>query len=85
MTDVQITIRLGRKTRDDLLVFPRAQILGDDVADEIWMVFPYRSSLVTAKAIGERRRSTTFVAPWGGHVLDRHPERRDSVEDPATS
>jgi len=35
VTDVQITIRLGRKTGDDLLVFPRAQILGDDVADEI--------------------------------------------------
>ena len=35
VTDVQIAVRLRRKTRDDLLVFPRPQILRDDVSDEI--------------------------------------------------
>ncbi len=45
VTDVQITIRLRRKTRDDFLVFPRAQIFRDDVADEVGRSFRFSRHL----------------------------------------
>jgi hypothetical protein len=35
VADVQIAIRFGRKTGNDLLVFPRPKIFGDNVANEV--------------------------------------------------
>jgi hypothetical protein len=35
MTDVEITVGLGRKPGDDGVVLPGAKIITDDVADEI--------------------------------------------------
>src|SRR5262249_15076090 len=40
VADVQITSRLGRKTRDDFVVFPSPQILRDDVTNKIRWSFP---------------------------------------------
>ena len=35
MTEMKVTVRLGRKTRDRGLMFPRGKVFGDDVSDEI--------------------------------------------------
>jgi hypothetical protein len=50
---VQITIWLGRKTRNNLLVFSRAQILRDDVANEVGRSLCF-SRHRKAQSIGER-------------------------------
>lgn len=39
MSDVKISVRLRRKTGDDLRVFAACQVGGDDFADEVFAAF----------------------------------------------
>ena len=58
VTDVQIAVRLRRKAGDDAAVMlARAQVVLDDLADEIRAARPARSSAITTShSTGERRR-----------------------------
>ena len=78
VADVQITIRLGRKARDDLLVFSGAQILRDDVADEVRRSFCFsrhrsgqsyrRTCRSTTRARNALLGSARLPACWRGRL-----------------
>src|SRR5262245_5296920 len=57
---MQITVRLGRKTGDDLLVSSHAQILRDDVTNEVGRPF-FFSGHCGKQSYRGTCRSTTFT------------------------